>query len=184
MKKLFLAGCAVLLLATGTAHAIEYQGKLPKPVQKLPAYPPVVCVAPNWATESCKERREASDSYAIDWYGLGKFFGFLENFGKNVEAEIEKVCGKDVFCRQKDTLLVLIKEDDKALKLHFQKMDRDDCSDFLSGAHKAIVSQEQVSVKFVDRSVTGQVLASICIGPDGTWMGYTGSDGTWMGYEL
>src|SRR5262249_16863483 len=59
MKKLFLAGCAVLLLATGAAHAIEYQGRLPKPVQKLPAYPPVVCVAPNWATESCADRRTA-----------------------------------------------------------------------------------------------------------------------------
>ena len=30
------------------AHA--QQGNLPTPVQKLPAYPPVVCVAPNWAT--------------------------------------------------------------------------------------------------------------------------------------
>jgi len=59
MKKLFLAGCAVLLLATGAAHAIEYQRRLPKPVQKLPAYPPVVCVAPNWATESCADRRAA-----------------------------------------------------------------------------------------------------------------------------
>ena len=33
------------------------QGNLPAPVQKLPPYPPVVCVASNWATESCESRR-------------------------------------------------------------------------------------------------------------------------------
>ena len=33
------------------------QGNLPAPVQKLPPYPPVVCVAPNWATEPCESRR-------------------------------------------------------------------------------------------------------------------------------
>jgi hypothetical protein len=52
-----LTSIAALLLATGTAHAIEYQGKLPKPVQRLPHYPPVVCVAPNWATEPCEDRQ-------------------------------------------------------------------------------------------------------------------------------
>jgi hypothetical protein len=46
---------AALFLATGIAHAIEYQGKLPKPVQRLPSYPPVVCVAPNWAAEPCED---------------------------------------------------------------------------------------------------------------------------------
>jgi hypothetical protein len=29
------------------------QGNLPRPVQALPKYPPVVCVAPNWAIEVC-----------------------------------------------------------------------------------------------------------------------------------
>jgi hypothetical protein len=53
MKKLLLAGIAALLMAS-TAYA--QQGNLPKPVQKLPAYPPVVCVAPNWATEPCESR--------------------------------------------------------------------------------------------------------------------------------
>jgi len=38
MKTLLLAGVAALFLAKGTAHTIEYQGKLPKPVQKLPGY--------------------------------------------------------------------------------------------------------------------------------------------------
>src|SRR5262245_17594134 len=46
---------AFALLAAAPAHA--QQGNLPKPVQKLPAYPPVVCVAPNWATEPCESRR-------------------------------------------------------------------------------------------------------------------------------
>jgi hypothetical protein len=57
MKAAIIAGCVALLLTTGAAHAIEYQGKLPKPVQRLPSYPPVVCVAPNWVTESCEDRQ-------------------------------------------------------------------------------------------------------------------------------
>src|SRR5262249_13367886 len=57
MTKLLLTGIAALFLATGTAHTIEYQGKLPKPVQRLPSYPPVVCVAPNWAAEPCEDRQ-------------------------------------------------------------------------------------------------------------------------------
>jgi hypothetical protein len=56
-KKLLLTGVAALFLAMGAAHATEYQGKLPTPVQKLPEYPPVVCVAPNWATEPCENRQ-------------------------------------------------------------------------------------------------------------------------------
>ena len=57
MARIFLTSIAALFLATGIAHAIEYQGKLPKPVQRLPSYPPVVCVAPNWAVESCEDRQ-------------------------------------------------------------------------------------------------------------------------------
>src|SRR5262245_33252975 len=125
MKKLLLAGIAALSLATGTAHTIEYQGKLPKPVQKLPAYPPVVCVAPNWATESCEARQEVSAW--PDLSGLWKFLGELEAAIK----EAEKACGTDIFCKQKDMLFVFIKEDEGAPKFHLQKMDRSECSDFL-----------------------------------------------------
>jgi hypothetical protein len=60
MKKLLLAGIAALLTATSAAYATEYQGKLPTPVQRLPKYPPVVCVAPNWATEPCENRQSKS----------------------------------------------------------------------------------------------------------------------------
>jgi hypothetical protein len=45
------------------AHA--QQGNLPTPVQKLPAYPPVVCVAPNWATEPCESRKGVS--WIVNW---------------------------------------------------------------------------------------------------------------------
>jgi hypothetical protein len=45
-----------LMLAIMPAQA--QQGNLPKPIQALPSYPPVVCVAPNWKTESCEERQE------------------------------------------------------------------------------------------------------------------------------
>ena len=41
----------------GAAHAFEYQGHLPRPTQKLPAYPPIVCIAPNWAIEPCEDRQ-------------------------------------------------------------------------------------------------------------------------------
>jgi hypothetical protein len=49
--------------------ALAQQGRLPKPVQPLPSYPPVVCVAPNWKTESCEDRQEI--------IGLGPFYEFL-----------------------------------------------------------------------------------------------------------
>ena len=58
MNKLLLTGIATLsLLAASAAHAIEYQGNLPKSVQKLPVYPPVVCVEPNWMVEPCESRQ-------------------------------------------------------------------------------------------------------------------------------
>jgi hypothetical protein len=60
MKKTLLAGVTALMMATSAAHATEYQGKLPTQVQRLPKYPPVVCVAPNWATEPCENRQSKS----------------------------------------------------------------------------------------------------------------------------
>jgi hypothetical protein len=58
MKAAIIAGCVALsVLSASAAHATEYQGNLPKPVQKLPAYPPVVCVATNWALEWCEDRQ-------------------------------------------------------------------------------------------------------------------------------
>jgi hypothetical protein len=33
------------------------QGNMPKPVQPLPKYPPIVCVAPNWAITPCRDRQ-------------------------------------------------------------------------------------------------------------------------------
>jgi hypothetical protein len=50
---------AALLMATSAVYAHEWQGKMPKPVQPLPKYPPVVCVEPDWATASCADRRAA-----------------------------------------------------------------------------------------------------------------------------
>ena len=43
-----------MLFASTITHA--QQGNLPVPVQKLPSYPPVVCVTPNWTSESCASR--------------------------------------------------------------------------------------------------------------------------------
>ena len=59
MKRLLLTSIAALALfiATQPMSAIEWQGKLPTPVQKLPHYPPVVCVATDWATEPCEGRQ-------------------------------------------------------------------------------------------------------------------------------
>jgi len=49
MKKLLLAGIAVLSVLYASAAA--QQGNLPTPVGKLPPYPPIVCVTPNWTPE-------------------------------------------------------------------------------------------------------------------------------------
>jgi hypothetical protein len=51
---------AFVLLATLLASTITHaqQGNLPKPVQKLPAYPPVACVTPDWRSEPCEGRHD------------------------------------------------------------------------------------------------------------------------------
>ena len=41
-----------------SAHA--QQGNLPKPAQKLPAYPPATCVTTDWRPESCEDRNANS----------------------------------------------------------------------------------------------------------------------------
>ena len=49
--------CATLLIAAIPANSVAaQQGNLPVPMQKLPSYPPVVCVTPNWKSESCASR--------------------------------------------------------------------------------------------------------------------------------
>src|SRR5215831_7462331 len=55
MKRLL---CAALLIAAIPANSVAHaqQGNLPKPVQKLAPYPPVVCVTPDWRPEPCEER--------------------------------------------------------------------------------------------------------------------------------
>ena len=55
MKRLL---CAVLLIAAIPANSVAHaqQGNLPKPVQKLSPYPPVVCVTPDWRPEPCEDR--------------------------------------------------------------------------------------------------------------------------------
>src|SRR5690348_7708519 len=78
MKTTLLASITALFLATGIAHTIEYQGKLPKPVQQLPSYPPVVCVAPNWAAEPCEDRQPRY------WLAaLSDFFKWLDWLNSN-----------------------------------------------------------------------------------------------------
>jgi hypothetical protein len=54
MKRLLLTGVAALSVLGSAAHA--QQKNMPKPVQALPSYPPVVCVTPNWTPESCERR--------------------------------------------------------------------------------------------------------------------------------
>jgi hypothetical protein len=53
MRYIVFALMAVLF--SSVAHA--QQGNLPKPVGKLPPYPPVVCVTPNWTAEPCADRQ-------------------------------------------------------------------------------------------------------------------------------
>jgi hypothetical protein len=68
MRKAFLAGVAVLsVLCASAAHTREWQGNMPKPVGKLPPYPPVVCVTPNWTPEPCEARSEVHDPLQGLW---------------------------------------------------------------------------------------------------------------------
>jgi hypothetical protein len=55
MRSQYLALATILFCSL--AHA--QQGNLPRPVQKLPAYPPVVCVTPDWTQESCQTRKDS-----------------------------------------------------------------------------------------------------------------------------
>jgi hypothetical protein len=55
----------VALFSVGAAHA--QQGKLPTPVKKLPAYPPVACVSPDWRPEPCEDR----NANKIGWWQCG-----------------------------------------------------------------------------------------------------------------
>jgi hypothetical protein len=54
MIRYFTFAFVLLAMASTITHA--QQGNLPVPKQKLPSYPPVVCVTPNWTPESCASR--------------------------------------------------------------------------------------------------------------------------------
>ena len=55
MIRYFTFAFVLLAMASTITHA--QQGNLPVPKQKLPSYPPVVCVTPNWTSESCASRK-------------------------------------------------------------------------------------------------------------------------------
>ena len=97
MSRVALLCCIALalLFSVGAAHA--QQGNLPTPVQKLPAYPPVACVTPDWRPEPCEDRaplpetrlpliNARNDRHAIEclkpaepgWLGLGGLFQLLD----------------------------------------------------------------------------------------------------------
>jgi hypothetical protein len=78
--KLLLTGIAALsVLSASAAHTREWQGNMPKPVGKLPPYPPVVCVAPNWKPEPCESRQSSPvDAWEDVGKALGEFFKWLE----------------------------------------------------------------------------------------------------------
>ena len=66
MSRAALLCCTALaLFSVGAAHA--QQGNLPTPVQKLPAYPPVVCVTPNWMPEPCESRQVSDEGGRWEW---------------------------------------------------------------------------------------------------------------------
>jgi hypothetical protein len=78
MKKALLTGIAALSLLTAVgAHAREWQGNMPKPIGKLPSYPPVVCVTPNWTSEPCESRQPPS-VYVLIAEAIGEIAKWLE----------------------------------------------------------------------------------------------------------
>jgi hypothetical protein len=89
--------CAALALVLSVGAASSQQGNLPRPVQKLPVYPPVACVTTDWRPEPCEDRaplpetrlpliNARNDRHAIEclkpaepgWLGLGGLFQLLE----------------------------------------------------------------------------------------------------------
>jgi hypothetical protein len=58
------AGIAAMSVLHTSAAA--QQGNLPTPVGKLPPYPPVVCVTPNWTAEAC-ESRQMTEKDRWEW---------------------------------------------------------------------------------------------------------------------
>jgi hypothetical protein len=101
MSRAALICCSALalVLSPGIAHA--QQGNLPRPVQKLPTYPPVVCVTPDWRLEACEDRNaslalptfpalpllnsrntprhiECIKPAEPGWFGLGGLFQLLD----------------------------------------------------------------------------------------------------------
>jgi hypothetical protein len=73
-----LAGVALLALCVTQAQA--QQGNLPKPVQALPAYPPIVCVTPKWEREPCENRKEPfKEPFKELGDALNEFFKFLNS---------------------------------------------------------------------------------------------------------
>jgi hypothetical protein len=80
MKAAIIAGCVALsVLSASSAHAREWQGNMPKLVGKLPPYPPVVCVTPNWTPEPCESRQPShADAFEEVGKALGEFFKWLE----------------------------------------------------------------------------------------------------------
>jgi hypothetical protein len=98
-RALWCCTALALLLSGSAAHA--QQGNLPTPVQKLPAYPPVACVTPDWRSEPCEDRNaslalptlsalpllnsrntprhiECIKPAEPGWLGLGGFFQLLD----------------------------------------------------------------------------------------------------------
>jgi hypothetical protein len=72
LRSLFVG---VALLALCVTHAQAQQGNLPKPVQALPAYPPIVCVTPKWEREPCESRKDPVKELGD---ALKEFFEFLD----------------------------------------------------------------------------------------------------------
>src|SRR5262245_13675310 len=86
MKKTLLAGVAVLsMLCASAAHTREWQGSMPKPIGKLPPYPPVVCVTPKWTAEPCESRQP---EYWL--VSLTKLFKFLDMINESWLGTVDK----------------------------------------------------------------------------------------------
>src|SRR6266481_867605 len=97
MKRLL---CAVLLIAAIPANSVAHaqQGNLPKPVQKLSPYPPVVCVTPDWRPEPCEDRNasgwqcgnvKVTVSSKGNWFEGDWSTEYLEPISKSFEEDDE-----------------------------------------------------------------------------------------------
>jgi hypothetical protein len=139
-----------------SANADVAMPALPALMQELAAYPPIVCVTPDWKPESCTNRKaEKAESIPV----------------VSIKDRLREAWRFKPEGEYTHKFIVIMREQGKPA-LHEQLMTHDDCSASLSKAHRVMVDQVETIIKFSDGLAAGLVFGAYCVDSKGTWMGY------------